>query len=32
MLLIAICMHKTKNVFMSMIIGVVTVAISRNFF
>ena len=32
MVLIAICMHKTKNVFMSMIIGVVTVAISRNFF
>ena len=32
MLLIAICMHKTKNVFLSMIIGVVTVAISRNFF
>jgi len=32
MFLIAICMHKTKNVFLSMIIGVVTVAISRNFF
>ena len=32
MVLIAICMHRTKNVFMSMIIGVVTVAISRNFF
>ena len=32
MLLIAICMHKTKNVFISMIIGVVTIAISRNFF
>ena len=32
MVFIAICMHKTKNVFMSMIIGVATVAISRNFF
>ena len=30
--LIAICMHKTKNIFLSMIVGVVTVAISRNLF
>ena len=30
--LIAVCMHKTKNVFLSMVVGVVTIAISRNFF
>ena len=28
---IAICMYKTKNIFLSMIVGVVTIAISRNF-
>lgn len=31
MFLIALCMYKTKNIFASMTIGVVTIAISRNF-
>ena len=28
---IAVCMYKTKNIFLSMIIGVVIIAMSRNF-